>query len=105
MLEDAQCGLKVFSKRVVQDVILRRLTVTNRTFEVGMMAHVASAGVPVLEVPVSYVHDFDTRMPIGRAIPIMFLTLVGMALSRLWSRDGRRAPEFLLQLNRRFAAS
>lgn len=103
-LEDAQCGLKIFSKRVVRDVILKQLTVTNRTFDVGMMFHVAKSGIPIMEVPVKYVHDFNTRMPIGRAFPVMFLTLMGILLSNRWVSNGRPAPSFIVDMNRRFAS-
>jgi glycosyltransferase involved in cell wall biosynthesis len=77
---DAQCGLKVFPHEAV-DLILNRLTVTNRAFEVGMLYHVVNGGYPVVEVPVRYRHDFNTRMPIGKAVPVMFLTLMGMSLA------------------------
>ena len=103
-LEDSQCGLKVFSRSVVRDVILRRLSVTNRTFEVAMMFHVAKAGIPVCEFPVRYVHDFDTRMPVGKAIPIMFLTLMGVALANLLEVRGIPPPKFMVGLNSRFAS-
>ncbi len=103
-LEDSQCGMKVFSKSVVRDVILRRLTVTNRTFEVAMMFHVARAGVPVCEVPVRYVHDFDSRMPIAKAVPVMFLTLMGVSLANLLESRGLPPPKFLVGLNSRFAS-
>ena len=103
-LEDSQCGLKVFSRSVVQDVILRRLTVTNRTFEVAMMFHVARAGIPVCEFPVRYVHDFDSRMPIAKAVPVMFLTLMGVALANMLEVRGLKPPKFIVGLNSRFAA-
>jgi len=77
---DAQCGLKVFPHEVV-DLILNRLTVTNRAFEVGMLYHVVNGGYSVVEVPVRYRHDFNTRMPIAKAVPVMFLTLVGLTLA------------------------
>lgn len=103
-LEDAQCGLKIFSKRVVRDVILKQLTVTNRTFEVGMLFHVARSGIPIVEIPVKYVHDFDTRMPIGRAWPVMLLTLVGILFSNRLAANGHQAPAFVVELNRKFAS-
>jgi len=98
---DAQCGLKVFPHEVV-DLILRRLTVTNRAFEVGMLYHVVDGGYSVMEVPVRYSHDFNTRMPITKAIPVMFLTLVGMSLAnRFWFR--RALPlGFMERLNKVF---
>lgn len=77
---DAQCGLKVFPHEVV-DLILRRVTVTNRAFEVGMLYHVVDGGYPIVEVPVRYTHDFNSRMPITKAVPVMFLTLIGMTLA------------------------
>lgn len=76
---DAQCGLKIFSADVIR-IILRTVRVTNRTFEVDMLYHVSAAGIPIVEMPVSYVHDFRTRMPLLGAIPIMFVTLIGIAL-------------------------
>jgi dolichol-phosphate mannosyltransferase len=79
-VKDAHCGFKVFRREVVK-VILERVTVTNRAFEVGMMYHVAAAGLPIIELPVSYRHDTRTRMPLGRAVPVMFVSLVGMFLA------------------------
>jgi glycosyltransferase involved in cell wall biosynthesis len=103
-LEDSQCGLKVFSRSVVKDVILRRLTVTNRTFEVAMMFHIARAGIPVCEFPVRYVHDFDSRMPIVKAVPVMFFTLMGVALANMLEVRGMRPPGFIVGLNSTFAS-
>lgn len=100
---DAQCGLKVFSRAVVS-TILRRVTVTNRTFEVDMLYHVSASGVPILEVPVAYSHNSETRMPILLAIPVMFMTLVGITLV---NRTPIRKPAVLAALhaaNRVFAS-
>lgn len=98
-VKDSHCGFKVFDRQVVQ-LLLRRVTVTNRTFEIGMMYHVASAGVPIEEVPVAYVHDARTRMPLGKAIPVMFLTLLGMFLAN----RTRAAPQIMDRVRRRFNA-
>lgn len=99
---DAQCGLKVFDRDLIQ-IILKSVTVSNRTFEVGMLYHLFASGVQVREVPVAYVHDMNTRMPIGRAIPVMFLTLMGIFLAnrtRFRSLTGSRLSR---ALNQRFA--
>jgi glycosyltransferase involved in cell wall biosynthesis len=98
-VKDSHCGFKVFDRQVVQ-MLLRRVTVTNRTFEVGMMYHVASAGVPIEEVPVGYVHDERTRMPLGKAIPVMFVTLLGMFVAN----RTRFSPRVMRRLGRRFNA-
>ena len=97
---DAQCGLKFFSRDAIR-LIIRKVTVTNRTFEVGMLYHVSKAGFRIKEVPVAYVHDFRTRMPVGKAIPVMFLTLVGIAAANTMFKD-RKIPRMMLDLNRRF---
>lgn len=98
---DAQCGLKVFPHEVV-DLIVRRLTVTNRAFEVGMLYHVVHGGYPLVEVPVKYAHNFDTRMPITKAVPVMFLTLIGMTLANRF-RYRRALPlNVMRRLNRTF---
>ena len=81
-------------------MLLRRVTVTNRTFEVGMMYHVAAAGVPIEEVPVGYIHDERTRMPLGKAIPVMFVTLLGM----FFANRTRLSPRVVRRLGRRFNA-
>lgn len=100
-VRDAQCGLKFFSSGAIQHII-RKVTVTNRTFEVGMLYHVSAAGFHINEVPVAYVHDFRTRMPITKAVPVMFLTLLGILAANTVFRE-RAPPAILTQLNRRFA--
>ncbi len=99
-VRDAQCGLKLFSKEMVQDV-LREVVVTNRTFEVAMLYHLRRKGVSIREVPVAYVHDFRTRMPIGKAIPVMFLTLLGVVAVNGPLRSVLPV-RFMEALNRRF---
>ena len=103
-VKDAQCGFKVFRSDVVQNVILPRVTVTNRTFEVAMLYHVSSAGYRIEEIPVKYVHDFDTRMPIAKAVPVMLLTLLGIFMFNILLSSSRAPPQFVLRLNQRFAS-
>jgi hypothetical protein len=97
-VKDAQCGFKVFDKDLIK-MILRKVTVTNRTFEVVMLYHVKESGVKIKEVPVSYVHDFDTRMPLGKAIPVMFFTLIGVVLVNNFRGSHLLPMNFLRRLN------
>jgi glycosyltransferase involved in cell wall biosynthesis len=76
-VRDTQCGAK-FLRRGVLDRILSTIAVTNRAFEVSLLYHVRKSGGRIEEVPVEWVHDTSSRMPIGRAIPIMLLTLIGL---------------------------
>ena len=49
----------------------------------------------------AYVHDFRTRMPIGKAIPVMFLTLLGVVAVNGPLRSVLPV-RFMEALNRRF---
>lgn len=102
-VKDAQCGLKIFTHEVVQ-LLLQKVVVTNRTFEVGMLYHIISSGFHIREVPVAYVHDFRTRMPITKAIPVMFATLLGMFVSNRTRRINRLMGGFLRSMNHKLAA-
>ena len=81
-IRDTQCGAK-FLRRSVITSTLRAVTLTNRAFDVDLLYHVRKAGHQVREVPVTWEHDPETRMPIGRAIPVMFLSLMGVRLMNL----------------------
>jgi hypothetical protein len=75
--------------------MLSGITVTNRAFEISLLYHVRKSGGRIEEVPVEWVHDTSSRMPIGRAVPIMFLTLVGLRLVN--SPIGKYVPDALLK--------
>jgi len=104
-VKDAQCGFKAFRSEIVRGVVLPKVTVTNRTFEVGMLYHIVSAGYHIEEIPVRYTHNFDTRMPITKAIPIMFLTLVGIFLFNVVLSGTVSPPKLVRDLNRRFSST
>ncbi len=93
-VRDTQCGAKFFRASVVLP-ILKTVTLTNRAFDVDVLYHVRKAGRPMREVPVHWTHDPDSRMPVGRAIPVMFVSLVGVRLMN--SPVGKRVPSKLVQ--------
>lgn len=88
-LRDTQCGAKFFRRSLVEPT-LRAVALTNRAFDVDVLYHLRKAGRRVREAPVTWAHDPNTRMPIGRAIPVMFLSLVAVRLMN-WP-VGRRVP-------------
>jgi dolichol-phosphate mannosyltransferase len=98
-LRDTQCGAKVFRGSVVLP-LLKTVTLTNRAFDVDFLYHVRKAGHAIREVPVHWTHDAETRMPIGRAIPVMLVSLLGVRLMN--TPMGRRVPSRLVKwfLNR-----
>lgn len=81
-VHDTQCGAK-FLRRAVMTSALKAVALTNRAFDVDLLYHVRKDGHSVQEVPVTWNHDSATRMPIGRAIPVMFLSIVGVRIMNL----------------------
>jgi glycosyltransferase involved in cell wall biosynthesis len=81
-LRDTQCGAKFFRRSVVGPT-LRAISLTNRAFDVDLLYHLRKRGHDVREIAVTWTHDPDTRMPIGRAVPVMFLSIVGVRLMNL----------------------
>ena len=81
-LRDTQCGAKFFRRSVVAPM-LRTVTLTNRAFDVDLLYHIRKTGARLKEVPVAWTHNCDTRMPIGRAIPVMLMSLVGVRVMNL----------------------
>ena len=78
-VRDTQCGAKFVRGDMGRDV-LAKISFTNRAFELSLLYHIRKIGGRILEVPVEWSHDERSRMPIGKAIPVMFLTLVGVRL-------------------------
>jgi glycosyltransferase involved in cell wall biosynthesis len=85
-VQDTQCGAK-FLRRSIVTKSLRAVALTNRAFDIDLLYHVRKDGLRLKEVPVRWEHDPNTRMPIGRAIPIMFLSLVGVRMMNLPGRN------------------
>lgn len=92
-LRDTQAGAKFFKGPVIRS-LLRSVTLTNRAFDVDLLYHVRKHGGRVKEVPVQWRHDPATRMPIGRAIPVMFVSLLGVRVAN--SPVGKRVPTKLV---------
>jgi glycosyltransferase involved in cell wall biosynthesis len=89
-VQDTQCGAK-FIRRSVLLPTLRCIALTNRAFDIDLLYHLNKSGRRIREMPVTWSHDPDTRMPIGKAIPIMFLSLLGMRIMNL--PVGKRIPK------------
>jgi glycosyltransferase involved in cell wall biosynthesis len=101
-VKDTQCGAKFFRSAIVREVVSRTV-VTNRTFDVGFLYHARRMGARMIEIPVKWSHDENTRMPIFRVIPIMFLTVIGIRFMNLPLR--RYIPSSLIDFFvRRYAS-
>jgi dolichol-phosphate mannosyltransferase len=93
-LQDTQCGAKFFRRAIVLPT-LRAVALTNRSFDVALLYHLRKSGHRLKEVPVTWGHDRNSRMPIGKAIPIMLLSLLGIRLMNL--PLGRRIPPSIIR--------
>lgn len=89
-IRDSQCGAKFLRKSVLIPT-LRAVSLTNRAFDVDLLYHLRKNGHGIKELPVTWQHDPDTRMPIGRAIPVMFLSLIGVRVMNM--PIGRKVPK------------
>ena len=92
-LKDTQCGAKFFRRSVLMPT-MRAVSLTNRAFDVDFLYHIRRDGRSIREMPVTWEHNPSTRMPIGKAIPIMFLSLVGLRIMNL--PIGGRVPKRLV---------
>ncbi|HYK94166.1 MAG TPA: dolichyl-phosphate beta-glucosyltransferase [Thermoplasmata archaeon] len=93
-LRDTQCGAK-FLRRSILLPTLRAVSLTNRAFDVDLLYHVRKDGYRLRELPVTWTHDPDTRLPIAHAIPVMFVSLLGVRIMNLPLAD--RVPRRWIQ--------
>jgi dolichol-phosphate mannosyltransferase len=81
-LKDTQCGAKFFRREAI-DRILNQVTLTNWAFDASLLFHFSRAGFRIQEVPVNWTDDPDSKMRLERAVPAMFLSLIGIRLMSL----------------------
>ena len=76
-VKDTQCGAKFFHKSLL-DLILDKITVKNRVFDVAILFQTSGLNKPIKEVGIRWSHDNNTRLPIRKVIPLMFATIIGL---------------------------
>lgn len=98
--KDTQCGLKAFSADVANK-LSQRVKVTNRTIDVALLYHLKKMGIKPMEVGIEWSHDENTRMPIFKVIPLMFITIIGLRLINS-ERVNKRVKQTLEEIYREF---
>jgi dolichyl-phosphate beta-glucosyltransferase len=63
-IRDTQCGFKLFKREVVKP-IFERQTVERWGFDVELLLVARRLGYSIAEVPVRWIHSFDTRIHTG----------------------------------------
>ena len=81
-VRDSQCGAKFFRRDAALGV-LPRVTMSSWAFDACLLFHFQRAGLTVAEVPVNWRDDPDSKLPVARVVPAMFLSLVGIRLMSL----------------------
>lgn len=84
--KDTQCGLKFLASEVVKE-LTPKITITGRMMDVALLYHVKNMGIQIKEVGITWKHMGDSKLPIMKAIPTMFLILFGLRLRH--SRAGQ----------------
>jgi dolichol-phosphate mannosyltransferase len=78
--KDTQCGVKVFRKEVIKDV-LNSLSATGFEFDVELLWKLKSKGYRVVEFPVIWKHVEGSTFRLTNA-PVMLLSLLKIRLSK-----------------------
>ncbi|EQD57475.1 glycosyl transferase, group 2 family protein, partial [mine drainage metagenome] len=76
---DTQCGAKFFRTQELKP-ILPRITVRGWAFDIALLYHWEKAALGCLEVPTAWMDQPGSKLAIGRAIPMMFISLLGLRL-------------------------
>ena len=98
-VKDTQCGAKFFKFDIIKKII-PHIQVSNRTFDVDILYHIKRLGCSIKEIPVTWNHSKDSRMPIKGAIFPMFITVIAIKLMN--SRIKEYVPELLFKIVSKF---
>lgn len=78
-LKDTQCGAKAFHKYIIDD-INGNLKLTNFAFDVELLFIIQKNGYTISEIPINWNHDDFTELKVAKAIPSMFLSIIGLRM-------------------------
>jgi len=81
-IRDTQCGAKFFRAEPVLRV-LPKVTLTNWAFDASLLFHLRKSGSTIVEVPVEWGDDPNTKLRLDRVVPAMFLSLIGIRLMNI----------------------
>jgi glycosyltransferase involved in cell wall biosynthesis len=78
-VQDTQCGVKFFQRRVL-DAVLPSVALTNWAFDVSLLHHIQRAGFSIQEMPFRWINGEGSQLHIAKAAPLMLASLVGLRL-------------------------
>lgn len=74
-LHDTQCGFKMFREDVVEKVFPKQ-TMLGWSFDVEVLYIASRAGIPILEVPIPWYYNDDSKVNVFRDSTRMFMDLI-----------------------------
>jgi glycosyltransferase involved in cell wall biosynthesis len=93
-IADTQCGFKAMTRDVAQ-LLFKEARTDSAIFDVELLLLAARRGVPVVEIPVRWRHDPDTRIPydLRRSVGVWLeLLRIRRAHGVRWPARSRTAP-------------
>ncbi|MCX9011811.1 MAG: glycosyltransferase family 2 protein [Candidatus Methanoperedens sp.] len=77
--KDTQCGGKILKKHVAKSIV-DNLQSTNWGFDIDLLYNANKKGYSILEVPIQWSDKKDSKVRLGKIIPIMFLTIIRLRI-------------------------
>jgi hypothetical protein len=79
---DTQCGAKFFKADALQ-IILKRIKLTDLSFDINLLYELHRAGFNVKEVPITYsIVNEHSKVNVGKQIPKMFVITLGYRITK-----------------------
>ena len=94
-IKDTQCGLKVYKREVVGEV-LKKITTSNLSFDTAFLYHAQKTGYNVAEIPITWKDMDGSKVSPFKTAFMMFITLIGIRLAH--SRFSRKILQ-LIEIN------
>ena len=78
--KDTQCGAKFFTSEIIKEIV-PKITIKSRMIDIALLYHVRLIDKNILEMGITWIHNDETKLPILKAIPLMFATIIALKIS------------------------
>ena len=78
--KDTQCGSKFFTSEIIREIV-PKITIKSRMIDIALLYHVKLMRKDILEMGITWRHSDETKLPILKAIPLMFATIIALKIS------------------------
>lgn len=97
--KDSFCGLKAFKRDIALE-LCKRVTLTDRTFNIGISYNLKLMGIDIKEVGIEWSHRDGTQLHVSlKVVIVMFLTLIGLRLAHC--KNCNRFKKVILRLRQK----